>query len=255
MTTVLFVDIDSTLIENQFSPKLFRRIVDEMAAECDHTRREIQVAIYRENEYRQREIPNDPTTMDWEDIVNTVARRLNIGRQWSLTADWEKMANADDIDVLDNAVEVMQQLKQPHRKLVIATKGLSIYQLPVLDAVGLTPLFDDILTPDRTGYLKTEPDYFKAYTQNGGDHFIQIGDHYYDDVICAKRNGFQVIQRAPIFELKRVDAFERPNFIERYKDQIDTYPKEGTDVVPDALVLSLQEVPTIIERMERGHTD
>lgn len=255
MTTVLFVDIDSTLIENRFSGRLFHRIVEAMAAECDTSANAIRTAIVRENQRRQLETPNDPATMDWEDIVNTVARQLNIDRTWPLTDDWAAMAQEGDIQVLDNAHAVMQSLKQPHRKLVIATKGLSAYQLPVLDAVGLTSLFDDILTPDRTGYLKTEPGYFDVYRQNGVVNFIQIGDHYYDDVICARRNGFKSILRAPIFELKRMDPFERPALIERYQSQIDTYPEDGTDVVPDALVLSLEEVPAIVDKMEQDHAN
>ena len=252
MNTVLFIDIDSTLIENEFSPRLFSQIVDEMATDTGQTRQDIQLAIYRENNRRQKETPNDPATMDWEDIVNSVAERLESRKQWSFTQSWQQMAKVEDIRVLDNALEVMQRLKKPHRKLVIATKGLSVYQMPILDVVGLTPLFDDILTPDKTGYLKTEPDYFKGYIQQNNTRFIQIGDHYYDDVICAKRNGFQVILRAPIFEMNRVDAFERPALVERYSSEISTFPRDGTDVSPDAVVMSLEEVPDIVEKMEQA---
>ncbi len=255
MNTVLFIDIDSTLIENEFSPHLFSQIVDEMAADTGRTRQDIQRAIYRDNERRQRETPNDPATMDWEDIVNTVAQQLGSRKQWPFSQMWQQMAKANDIRVLDNALEVIQKLKQPHRQLVIATKGLSIYQLPVLDAVGLTPLFDDILTPDKTGYLKTQPNYFKAYTQQNNTRFIQVGDHYYDDVICAKRNGFQVILRAPILEVSRMDAFERPALIERYSSEISTFPKDGTDVYPDAIVMSLEEIPEVVAHMERANAN
>lgn len=251
MQTVIFVDIDSTIVENRFSRKAIGQLLTEIADATGKTPRELGREMWQENSHRQKNDPDNVLTMDWDDIMNTVARRYDVALSDAVLTLWEKFAHIDDVEILDNAPDVLRQLRAPHRQLVIATKGLSKYQMPVLHVTGMTDLFDDILTPDRTGYLKTSPDYFAEYTGNGaGARFIQVGDHYYDDVICAKRNGFASILRAPIDELAHLNPFDRPQKLAAYTDQISTYPADGSDVLPDAVVVSLQELPRVIEQLE-----
>jgi FMN phosphatase YigB (HAD superfamily) len=146
---------------------------------------------------------------------------------------------------------MLKTLKNERRKLVLATKGLSKYQNPILEISGIGKLLDDILSPDVTGYLKTSPGYFDKYRQQDA-LFIQVGDHFYDDVICAKRNGFYSIMRAPIAALAPYDAFERPQYLGDFLGELSTYPDEGSDIRPDAIVLSLQEIPELVGRIEDG---
>lgn len=252
MQTILFFDIDSTLVENHFSYSIVAEVMKPVFDATARTSEEIGAELFEENTRRQQEDPNNVLTMDWDDIVATVAANHSVTLSASLIDLWCEKATSETVELLDQADEVIKTLKQPHRKLVISTKGLSKYQTPVLQAVGLHGMFDDYLTPDITGYLKTEPEYFNKYRRNGTNtRFIQIGDHYYDDVICGQRNGFTTIMRVPIDELKQYDPFERPAHLIDYREQIPTYPKEGTDVLPDIVVVSLQELPPIIEALEK----
>lgn len=251
MRTVIFVDIDSTLVENRFGPRAIRVLIDEIAAVSQVGADEIGAQVAAENQRRQREIPNHPLTMDWDDILETVAQRHGVRLSRRVIDLWNAEASPQEVDILDDVPAVLKQLKQPHRKLVVATKGLTKYQYPLLDAVNLRGLFDDFLAPDLTGYLKTQPQFFHCYTQNGQDTlFIQVGDHYHDDVICAKQHGFYAVMRAPILELLPLDPFDRPPRLAQYKDRISTYPRGGTDVVPDAVVISWAEVPDVVARLE-----
>ncbi len=249
MQTILFFDLDATLVENGFSRKAVMPLLQEIADTADESLDVIRRAFGDENWRRQQETPDDVLTMDWNDILHTIAARYNATLSDTIDNRWQYYANADDIEILDTSPAVLKQLQHPNRKLVLSTKGLLKYQQPVLDLTGLYPLFDDILTPDRTGYLKTSPDYFATYA-NIEALKIQIGDHYYDDVICANQKGYMSIMRVPIDALSVYDPFERPQFLADYKDDIATYPKLTSDIVPDAVVVSLTELPDVINRLE-----
>jgi putative hydrolase of the HAD superfamily len=250
-TTVLLVDIDSTLVENRFSRRAIGTLLDEMAAATGKTVRELGSELGEENTRRQQEDADNVLTMDWDDILLTLATRYNVTLSRPLIELWEAYAALDEVDVLDNAADVMRALKTDWRKLIIATKGLTKYQRPVLQVAGLLDVFDTILTPDNTGYLKTSSAYFDGIrAAYPGALFIQIGDHYYDDVICAKRNGFLSIMRAPIEGLQALDPFERPAQLLNYRSLIPSYARTETDVLPDAVVVSLQELPDVVGRLE-----
>ncbi len=251
MQTILFFDIDSTLVENRFSFTAIGLLVTEIAAATGLTAGQIGAEIGKENQHRQDNDPDNPLTMDWDDILVSIAGRHGVQLSRTVIDLWREHGTPEGVDVLDNAPHVITVLKQPHRKMVIATKGLSKYQDVVLRVTGLDGLFDDILTPDKTGFLKTSPGYFATYTRTPAV-FIQIGDHYYDDVICARRNGFHTVLRVPIPELREINPFQRPAMLTDYIAQIPTYPAGGTDVLPDAVVVSLEELPEVIEHIEQG---
>lgn len=252
--TILFFDLDGTLVENQFSRKAIGKVLSEIAAVIDQPIEALGREMWLENQRRQEADPDSILTMDWAHIVQWLADQHNVTLSNTVDVLWEKYAHADDVVIHDDAPQVLQNLKAPHRKIVLATKGLSKYQNPVLRVTGLDQLLDDILTPDITGYLKTSPEYFNKYAESDALK-IQIGDHYYDDLICAQRNGFKTILRAPIAELAPLDPLERPAKIRDYADQINTYPDDGTDIIPDAVVLSLEEVPRIVANWESAQSE
>jgi FMN phosphatase YigB (HAD superfamily) len=252
--TILFFDLDATLVENHFSRKVFSPLLQEIADETGVNVKSLWKAIEKENQRRQKEDPDNPLTMDWDDLVKHLAKSYGInGLSDTVDNLWKNLANIADIELLDNAPLALAKLKKGHRQLVLATKGLYKYQEPILSLTGLDKLFDDILTPDRTAYLKTSPQFFDKYRHEEA-LFIQVGDHFYDDVVCAKRNGFYSVMRAPLAELLHYTAFERPNYLSDYRHEITTYPREGSEIRPDALILSLQELDEVISAIEASYT-
>lgn len=250
MPATLFIDLDATLVENNFSRKAIGPLLAEIAAARGEPIETLGREMWQENMRRQNSDPDNVLTMDWDDILETLAARNGVRLSARGIDRWHELAHADDVEVLDEAPQVLRRLKRDGYRIVLATKGLSKYQLPVLEVTGMLALFDDILTPDRTGCLKTSPCYFDTYTQQAdGGPFIQIGDHYYDDVICARRNGFMAVLRAPIAALESIDPFERAAQILEHSTDIQTFPKAGTDVRPSAVVISLQELPDLIPQL------
>jgi FMN phosphatase YigB (HAD superfamily) len=249
MQTILFFDLDATLIENHFHNEVMRPLLEEIATSADVSLLDLLKEMSAENSYRQQNDPDNVLTMDWQDIMATIAQKHAATLSDSVDRRWQAMATKDAIEILDDAALMLKLVQNGERKLVLATKGLSKYQNPILEVTGLGQFFDDKLTPDITGYLKTSPQFFNTY--RGQDNLlIQIGDHFYDDVICAKRNGFYSIMRAPIAELAVYDPFDRPQNLDNFLSEIKTYPIEGSAVRPDAVVTSLQEVPDVVRQIE-----
>jgi len=247
---ILLIDIDSTLVENRFSRMALRTVLQEMVDTTGQTMQALGDEIIAENNYRQANDPDNVLTMDWDDIVNTIAERHDVTLSRPVIELWNEYASADTVDVLDNVHDVLVELQAMDMMLVIATKGLWKYQEPVLQVTGLRDYFEHILTPDITGYLKTSPEYVRDFRAKFPEPpVIHIGDHYKDDVICPLRNGFYSILRAPIDELNQWTPQERTAHIHDYAEQISTYPKDGTDVEPTAVVTSWQEIPETIKQI------
>jgi len=249
--TLIFFDIDATLIENHFSRRVIVDVLQDVADETGVSLDELGLELGKENYRRQSRAPDDPMTMDWQDIAEAVVKSVGGTLTKNLDELWVAYTNADEIELLDDSPSVIKKLKAPHRKLFIATKGLSKYQFPILKAVGLYDLFDGFLAPDITGLHKATPGYHDQYTRTYSDSLvIQVGDHFVDDVVAPRRNGFISILRAPFAELVEYDAFERPAHLHKVVGQISTYPREGSDVRPHAVVMSLQEVPDLVAKIE-----
>ncbi|MGE5603035.1 MAG: hypothetical protein ACM30E_08290, partial [Nitrososphaerales archaeon] len=138
----------------------------------------------------------------------------------------------------------LAQLARPERAIVIATRGLRKYQLPVLDGLGLTPLCTDVLTPDTYGAAKGQPAFYGPWPQVTRVQ-ISLGDLYEDDVLAPKRLGFRAIWKHNAGDTKLLQAapLARPGLFAYTAAQ---------PIRPDAIVFSLDEVPEVVTALERG---
>jgi FMN phosphatase YigB (HAD superfamily) len=242
--SVVFVDLDATLIRGPFESAVFPVVFAELARKTGLDTAEIRRQVIQENLDRQR---NPDCTairaMDWDDIFQTVAGRLGVRLEAQAMEIAHRHAGPPDAAVLDGAEQALKQLASPQRALVVATKGLVKYQLPVLDALGLTPLFTDILTPDVNGALKNDLAFYGQWPASARLK-ISVGDHTEDDVIAPRRFGFKVIWKVntPDAGLQRLDPFDRPACVSDF---------EGQTVRPDAIIYSLRELPEVVGRLER----
>jgi FMN phosphatase YigB (HAD superfamily) len=218
--------------------------VGEIAEKSGESFEAVLNLIIAENDMRQ----NNPAvsaalSMDWDDITQTVAVRLGVRLESSCEALVREYA-ATHSSILDNARDVLQELNASHRALVVATKGLAKYQQPVLDALGLTPLFTSILTPDSHHALKKQAAFFGAWPSETRLQ-IMVGDRYDDDVQCPSAHGFKTVWKrpdlSPVFQKK--DPFARA--------LIYDYTPEQT-IPADAIIYSLAELPTLVRRLEQA---
>jgi FMN phosphatase YigB (HAD superfamily) len=243
--SVVFTDLDNTLLEGPFQTTVFPTISSELAGKAGLKQEEVRYLLVKENLDRQRN-PNIPATlaMDWDDIVNAVAEGLGVSPELKVVDLVRSHASPPYTNVLETANEVLQQLTKPYRAIVAATKGLKKYQIPVLDALGLTPLFDDILTPDTHHILKQDLAFYGSWPTITRLQ-VSVGDHYQDDVVAPNRFGFRTVWKlhSQNHELTSPSPLTRPKQFNYARDQA---------IKPDAIILQLQELPAVVSYFEES---
>lgn len=252
MTTYIFVDLDGTIMLNPFGSAVFPAISAELAEKTGLAQTEILQRIFDENTRRitEKKLPTS-LIMDWDDIFQTVARTLGVSCDQSGEQLVRQHVYPPHVEVLHNAIEVLAELKHlSHRRLIVATQGLSRYQHPVLETLNLLPLFDDVLAPDLVGgYGKTDSEFYARYMGQRDAIYISIGDTYLHDVYHPQRFGFHALwlpneqwkSMQSIQEIQALDPFERSNRLNG-----DEYP-----IKPRAILLDLQEASAAVGRIEQ----
>lgn len=242
--SVIFFDLDGTLMINPFESAVWPVVLSELSVRAGVSVERLYKLIIAENRQRQDD-PNCPAvkSMDWDDIVQTVAARLGT----AVSAQCETLVRehaATHSSILDQGDQILKQLGQENRALLVATKGLRRYQQPVLDALGLTRYFRAILTPDTHNVLKKDPAFFGDWPKKS-QLTVMVGDSYEDDVRTPVSEGFKVVwKHTPIglhHTLAHADPFTRARNFPYKPDQTAR---------PDAIIASLQELPAIVKRWE-----
>lgn len=255
--TILFFDLDGTLMRNPLDSAVFPEVVRRLGGEMTGG----EAAAFRDEilaEYRARRSRNTlppERQMDWDDIVASVASRR--GREWreALADLIAEFCVAPHIEELDRAGEVLDLLARAgHRRFVVSTLGLSRYQFPVLRALGLFERFEDFLTPDRTGYLKNDPRFYGRYADSPPHALrISIGDRYVDDVVNPKSLGFRSILKFPRCNGEGIPPWERPAQLASRVHLLAGREERAVTVLPDAVIRRLDELPETIEYFEALH--
>ena len=241
--TVLFVDLDGTIIRGPFEGAVFPVLVGELAGATGLPPGELRQLVLQEYLGRQCD-PHVPPVraVDWDDIFATVAGRLGVRLQTSALEIVRSCAGPPHAAILEGADAVLGQLSSAHRALVVATRGLARYQRPVLDALGLTPLFADILTPDTHQALKRSLAFYGPWPRLTALQ-ISVGDQYEDDVLAPRSFGFRAVWKPEGAHpaLGELAPCARPAAYPYAPDQ---------PLRPDAIILSLAELPAVVERLE-----
>ena len=243
--SVIFIDLDGTLMVNPFETAVWPEVLGEIARKSGESIASVYTLIEAENDARQQDSNVPPVlAMDWDDISLTVARRLGVELEANC-ADLVRQHAASHSSTLEYAHEALQELQAPERALVVATKGLATYQQPVLDALGLTPYLTAVLTPDSHNGLKKHLRFFGAWPERGR-LAIMVGDRYDDDVLYPARHGFKTIWKPPQSlipaSLHAQDPFTRAQLYPYIQEQ----PLPAT-----AIILSLRELPEMVTKLEQ----
>jgi len=241
--TVIFIDLDNTIIKGPFESVVFPILFGEISNKSGLSKEEIRQLIVKENFDRQNNSKIPATlAMDWDDIFKTIAQKLGIKISLNIIDIIISHLYPPYSIILDSAYEILKELSISYRAIVAATKGLKKYQIPIIEALGLTPLFTDLLTPDSNNALKKNKSFYGDWP-NRTHLQISVGDHYDDDVLYPKKFGFKVIWKinSQDIDLKLKRPFERPRHF-----AYSRYQK----IRPDAIILSLKELPEVIMKLE-----
>jgi len=258
VSTVLFFDLDGTIIVNPFGSVVFPRVSALLAAHSGVSAERMMQAILLENRRRQETpLPSDSgyaSIWDWDDIVQAVAAQYGLPAGSIPPRICEELAiehaAPPHTGWLDQSLEVIAALRAPNRRLVVATMGLAKYQLPVLRGLRLAEHFDDFLTPDLTGYLKTDQRYYGRYLDGFAEaRRISIGDNYSHDVEIPKSMGFRAVLRFPMPALNALSPYARADVLDPYGGHISAYPVH-VQAKPDAVITHLRELLEVIPALE-----
>ncbi|MEZ4669008.1 MAG: HAD family hydrolase [Anaerolineae bacterium] len=246
--SIIFFDLDGTLMVNPFESAVWPVVLGEIADKSGQSVETVYSLIEAENDARQNaNTVAAVLAMDWDDIARTVAERLGVRLESSCEALVRQHA-ASHSSTLENAHEVLSELSTPERALVVATKGMTKYQQPVLDALNLTDHFTAVLTPDTHNGLKKHRHFFGDWPERGM-LAIMVGDRYDDDILYPTLHGFKTVWKLPQTAIASQVVAEDPLVRAHH------YPYSDKQVAhADAIVLSLTELPDVVRRLEQQFT-
>ena len=238
--SVVFIDLDHTLLEGPFETVVFPQILGEISRQTGLGYEDLLSQVRQENLKRMAGPPFSPVqAMDWDDIFSQAAASLGARLRFTAVELVQAYLRPPYIHLHEGAREALERLSQdrPRRAVVLATKGLRKYQLPLLQAFDLTSFFDELITPDSYLALKYSPAFYGSWPQRTRLQ-VMVGDNYQDDVLPAHRFGFKTIwvNRSPRQQPDGRWTWDLP---------------EGQSLWPDATIVSLVELPDWVCKFER----
>lgn len=259
MTTISF-DLDGVLIRNPFAAGVFPRVRASIR-ESPHLRKlappaadELIDAAIQEEWGRRMANGEFVSAYDWDSIFSSVSRRFGgapIPDVASLVE--ECCAEEDMIALLPGAKECLEELRLIGLQLVAATNGYRAYQWPVLEALGIAELFDEVLSPDSTGFAKPSPEYFLQVP----GLFAHVGDTLEHDVLGANLAGLLSVWLSTDLDprLRAIEPAERTSHpaFEAYLELAlskalykDYHPAPVEAFKPALVAADLHEIPNLI---------
>lgn len=244
--SVLFVDLDGTILKSPFD-LIFPTVFGELAKQSNLKPDVIQRYVVEESQRRQQDATMPlATSLDWDEIIITVARQIGAEvTEQPVLETLEAYLKPPHTQILDQADTILPQLSTDQRAVVAVTKGLAKYQRRILNSLNLTPFFADLITVESNQVSKDSRAFYGDWVDQARLKLI-VGDQYQDDVVYPHEFGFK-----PIWKPTGSSAIEDP--LER---AASFDPPEGQSVRPEAIIFSLQELPNVVENLERrflGH--
>ncbi|GGJ23293.1 HAD family hydrolase [Deinococcus roseus] len=235
-------DLDGVLMQNPFGkgviPFLARHVHQQ-------TRQELDFETFRQQFRKQLNQGFSSRTLagkhvdafNWDAIMLEVAQNYGLNHMPDVSQIVKAHCTPEYIHLLPGAKEGLQLLKDAGLKLIVATNGYARYQVPVLDALGILPFFDEVRAPETHGYAKPQPELL-----SGAD--LHIGDKLCHDILAANRAGIQSIWIHP--EAKPIEiALEEEDLRRLFKDAL---PAECTPsaIARDALEAAEKAVELLL---------
>lgn len=244
-------DLDGTIMQNPFVGHVFpeiQRIIHEKksdSGECIEAFVLEHQTLLGQGKFVE--------AYDWERIVNSYTDSMQLNLPINVEEIVKKYCTPNSIYLLEEGIiEVLQELKQRGYSLAVITNGYLRYQLPVLEALGLTACFDKIITPDTVGYAKPDTKIFLQL-----DTVIaHIGDRIDHDIIPANKTGIRTvwINRSLPKHYKQIKPEVRVGFEEMENILLAKLAKEShnnlvslpRDAIPTHVIFCITELLDIL---------
>ena len=190
---IVIFDLDDTLVKNPFGKGVLPHIQRIMSQEG---RRTDCARAFRRETVRLRREGRLVDSFNWDLVVRNIVRanRVRIGIDVAeLVRTYSKTPFAS---LEPGANELLKSLQESGHKIVILTNGYEKYQLPLIESLGLKN-YDLLVSPDKIGYIKPQPEAFKLaakpFFAEGSQEPVVVGDSVLFDVWGASLAGFRAI--------------------------------------------------------------
>ena len=181
-------DLDGTIMQNPFIDYVFPEIHNAIYKENKNLTNCVEsfVAEHRNRLSQQQYVE----AYDWEEIIASYIQLHELNLLISVEEIVKKHCVPGSVYLLEEGIiEVLKELKLRGYSLAVITNGYSKFQLPVMEALGMTPYFEKIITPDMIGYAKPDERVFMELD----DVVAHIGDRIDHDIIPANTWGAKAI--------------------------------------------------------------
>lgn len=208
-------DLDGVLMRNPFGKGIDPQVRALMATgpglaglSAEEARKRIDGAVLAEFHARTA-AGRSRDAYDWDDIYGLVSRSFG-GPAIPDIAGLVRHYSAVDgmVALLPDVEDALDALREAGHELVAVTNGYERYQRPVLEALGIDGYFQELFSPDRTGFAKPEAGMFEAAAPLA----VFVGDTLHHDIYGANAAGVPAVWVTPKLPeaLWNVAPWERP---------------------------------------------
>lgn len=262
-------DLDGTLIDSPFDRFVFAWLDEEFAKGGVANAR----GLFRAEQLRRFARGARLEGFDWDDIVRVVAKERGVhwDRQLCDVMEGVLCESLRAFPPYPDVLAALAALRREGFGLFVVSNGYARYQRLTLDLMGLGHYFTATLGPDTMGCAKPDPRVFAA-AELALPVVAHVGDLMTQDVAAARRAGVRAAlvvrsdMAAPGFAFcAKYSPRERPQalyeagwlaaqfaqehrYLEREQDGALTADHEA---YPDAVVLSLSELPALVREWLR----
>ncbi|QRG68184.1 HAD family hydrolase [Brevibacillus choshinensis] len=252
-------DLDGTLMQNPFGAWVFPEIAEAVSGRLGR-QHDVVSEMVAEHEARMAS-GRYVEAYDWDDILRERLRKLDLADPFEIEPLVRKHSVPPKVWLLESGIrEVLAELKAGGYSLAVVTNGFYKFQAPVMEALGLIELFDEVVTPERAGTGKPDPAILSGLS---GQIIAHVGDRLDHDVQLANRSNIAAlfIYRNLPADLKSLSPFMRmkdPLGIRllsekaRKEERNAGWSELPSELLPAALVDSVHEIPALLDALKES---
>ncbi|MED1796782.1 HAD family hydrolase [Brevibacillus nitrificans] len=249
-------DLDGTLMQNPFGAWVFPEIAAAVSGRLGRPH-DVVAEMVAEHETRMGS-GRYVEAYDWDDILRERFRELGLSDPFEIEALVRKHSVYPKIRLLESGIQqALTDLRDRGYSLAAVTNGFYKFQAPVMEALGILDLFEEVVTPERAGAGKPDPAILR---QLDGRIVAHVGDRLDHDVQLANRSRIAglLIDRNLPEELKAISPDRRvqdPRGIRlllnkgKREDKKATWNVLPNELLPAAMIHSVHEIQGIVDAM------
>jgi FMN phosphatase YigB (HAD superfamily) len=190
---IVIFDLDDTLVRNPLVKGVLphiQRILSQEGRKTDCTRE------FRQETLRLRRQGRLVESFNWDLVVNNVTRANRVRVRIDVAELVRMYSKAPFASLEPGANRLLKSLREGGHRVVILTNGYEKYQLPLIESLELEN-YDLLVTPEKIGYIKPQPEAFKLaarpFLAGDSQEPVVVGDSILFDVLGASLAGFRAI--------------------------------------------------------------